>query len=217
VNAQQPVIILVAGPNGSGKTSITRAILQHKWMKGCEYINPDDIAQNEFGDWNNRNAILRAAQKAASLREQFLAERKSFAFESVFSASDKVEFLERSKEAGFFIRVFFIGTKDPTINASRIAGRVLEGGHDVPITKIVSRYSKSIAHCAAAVRIVDRLYVYDNSVDFRKPLLLFRTANGAMAKEYLTSMPWAKGIRDAVVPARHLEVVRSAQSISSSR
>ncbi len=67
--------------------------------------------------------------------------------------------------AGFFIRLFFVSTASPTINAERVANRVLNGGHDVPIPKIISRYDKSIANCKLLAPIVDRLYVYDNSVE----------------------------------------------------
>jgi len=48
--------------------------------------------------------------------------------------------------AGYFVRLFFVGTDDPSINAKRVAMRVIEGGHDVPIGKIISRYAKSLAN-----------------------------------------------------------------------
>jgi predicted ABC-type ATPase len=39
----------------------------------------------------------------------------------------------------------------------------MNGGHDVPITKIVSRYQKSIINCSRIVRKVPhRAYLYDN-------------------------------------------------------
>ncbi len=66
--------------------------------------------------------------------------------------------MNRAKEAGFFIRLFFICTNDPSINAQRVALRVMEGGHDVPIQKIINRYYRSIANCIEAVSIVDRAY-----------------------------------------------------------
>lgn len=47
---QKPKLIIVAGPNGSGKTTITEKLLMHEWMDGCVYINPDVIAQKEFGE-----------------------------------------------------------------------------------------------------------------------------------------------------------------------
>ena len=49
-DAQKPGLIVVAGPNGSGKTSITEKLLRHEWMAKCKYISPDLIALQEFGD-----------------------------------------------------------------------------------------------------------------------------------------------------------------------
>ncbi len=46
----KPVLIIIAGPNGSGKTSITSKIIKHDWMEDSIYINPDNIAQEKFGD-----------------------------------------------------------------------------------------------------------------------------------------------------------------------
>jgi predicted ABC-type ATPase len=43
-------LLIIAGPNGSGKTSVTDEILKHSWREGCEYINPDIIAQEKFGN-----------------------------------------------------------------------------------------------------------------------------------------------------------------------
>ena len=109
------------------------------------------------------------------------------------SADDKVDFIIRAKKEGFFIRLFFISTNHPTINAARIAARVMKGGHDVPITKIISRYYKSIGNCKMVSPIVDRLYVYDNSVDDEDAKLLFRLADGNVAKIYTDEIPqWAK-------------------------
>lgn len=190
----KPTLIVIAGPNGSGKTSITGQILRHEWVENCVYINPDNIAQQTFGDWNAPDAVLKAAQFATQLRENCLQNRKSFIFETVFSATDKVEFLERAQKLGYFVRLFFVGTNHPAINASRIAHRVMEGGHDVPISKIVSRYSKAISNCCTAATFVDRLYVYDNSEDYATAQLLFRTVNGNIHKIYQAINPWALSI-----------------------
>lgn len=48
----KPVLIVIVGPNGSGKTTITTRILQHEWMENAIYINPDQIAKDKFGEWN---------------------------------------------------------------------------------------------------------------------------------------------------------------------
>ena len=54
----KPILIVIAGPNGSGKTTITTQILHHDWMEDAIYINPDQIARDKFGDWNSREARL---------------------------------------------------------------------------------------------------------------------------------------------------------------
>lgn len=153
---RKPILIIIAGPNGSGKTSITFDILQHDWAKDCEYINPDNIARDIFGDWNSNEAVLKAAQLSTQMREDFITQGKSLVFETVLSAPDKIDFIKKAKNKGYFIRLFFVGTESPRINASRIAQRVIEGGHDVPITKIISRYGKSIANCCIVSKIADK-------------------------------------------------------------
>ena len=191
---EKPKLIIIAGPNGSGKTSVTGKILEHQWIEGCIYINPDNIARDDFGDWNSPEAVMKAANKAAEMREECLLKAEGILFETVLSAPDKLDYIQRAKDAGYFIRLFFVGTDHPSINASRIAHRVMEGGHDVPITKIISRFSKSIANCCIAATIVDRLYVYDNSVDYAEPKLLFRASDGKLEKEYSSINLWAQNI-----------------------
>lgn len=186
-------LIVIAGPNGSGKTSVTQKFLHHEWAEGTIYINPDEVAKEKFGDWNSKEAVLNAANYCAEWREQCLKDGISFVFETVFSAVDKIEFILRAKQAGFFIRLFFIATSNPAINASRIAHRVMKGGHDVPITKIISRYYKSIENCKIVASIVDRLYIYDNSIDNEDAKPLFRLSNGVMGKIYINDIPkWAQ-------------------------
>lgn len=56
----KPVLIIIAGPNSFGKTSVTTKILHHEWMEDAVYINPDVIAQEKYGDWNSKKAIIQS-------------------------------------------------------------------------------------------------------------------------------------------------------------
>ena len=192
---RKPVLIVIAGPNGSGKTSVTSKILHHEWMEDSVYINPDIVAQERFGDWNSKEAVMQAVKYCEEWRERCLTERKSLIFETVLSADDKIDFIERAKKSGFFVRLFFVCTESPLINASRIAQRVIKGGHDVPITKIVSRYQKSILNCKYISTKIDRTYLYDNSIDNAEQQLLLRLSDGVIIKRYVEQLPeWARQI-----------------------
>lgn len=196
---RKPVLIVICGPNGSGKTSTTRQVIKHEWSKQCVYINPDEIAQSKFGNWNDANAIRQAVEYCEEWREQLLKEHKDFIFETVLSSDEKIDFLKRAKAEGYFIRMFFICTESPAINAARIANRVMEGGHDVPILKIISRYEKSILNAKQVTGFVDRAYFYDNSVDNENAQILFRTIDGKFAKKYVESFPqWTETILEVI-------------------
>lgn len=193
--SHKPVLIVIAGPNGSGKTTITSKILRHEWLEDAVYINPDQVAQDKFGDWNSAEAVMQAAQYCEEQREECLVNKQSLIFETVLSSDGKVDFIRRAHDAGYFIRIFFVATNHPSINALRIAQRVMEGGHDVPITKVISRYYKSILNCKRCVTLADRIYIYDNSIADADARLLFRMTDGQLFKQYTDDIPeWAMTI-----------------------
>jgi predicted ABC-type ATPase len=195
----RPALLVIAGPNGAGKTTVTTRLRADHWSDGVEYLNPDDIAQERFGDWNSPKAVIDAALWAEARREELLDARKGIAFETVFSAPDKLDFVSRAKDAGYFVRVFFIGTSDPRINAARVADRVIRGGHSVPIDKIISRYLRSMANLRPAMALADRVYVFDNSVDGVDARLCARTQDGELRKVYGPLPQWVDA---AVAPLR---------------
>lgn len=187
----KPTLIIIAGPNGSGKTTITSQILKHEWTVNSIYINPDEIAQNQFGDWNNPKNSLKAAKLSDNLRHECIKNKENLIFETVFSRFDKLEFIEYAKKEGYFIRFFFVSTSHPSINASRITRRVLEGGHDVPIPKIIDRYFKSISNASMILKLVDRFYLFDNSIEEKNATLIFRASEGCLTKQYCDFPDWS--------------------------
>lgn len=189
----RPTLCVVAGPNGSGKTTTTMQLINNEWATDSVYINPDNIAQERFGSWNSPSSVLEAAKFASELRYKCLKDRVNFVFETVFSSQEKLDFIKQAHNEGYFIRFFYVCTSNPEINVHRITKRYLDGGHEVPISKIISRYYKSLFQAYEALLIVDRGYVYDNSVEGQLPVLLYRTVDGCLFKQYTPSIPeWAQ-------------------------
>lgn len=192
---KKPVMCIVAGPNGSGKTTTTEQLLKNEWGADSLYINPDIIAKDIYGDWNSTEAIMKAARKATEQRYECLKNGTDFVFETVFSSAEKMDFIQKAKEGGFFIRIFYVCTESPLININRIAQRYLNGGHEVPISKTISRYYSSLENISKAIKIADRVYLYDNSVENAAPRLILRTSDGVIAKQYTDDLPdWVSAI-----------------------
>jgi predicted ABC-type ATPase len=64
-----PVLLLVAGPNGSGKTTVTVCLREEQWSHNTEDLNPDDVARDRFGDWNSAEAVAKAARVGYSAQK----------------------------------------------------------------------------------------------------------------------------------------------------
>lgn len=153
---------LVAGPNGSGKSTFTDKILQQYVNLGV-YVNPDEIAKILEGDDFTR---AKEAQKAAiEQREQLLLHGKSMTYESVMSHHSHLKFLQSAKNIGYRTYLYFIGSEDPDINKDRVKNREKLGGHSVPEEKIVPRYKRTMNQLFDACLLVNRAYVFDNSLD----------------------------------------------------
>lgn len=155
-----PEIIVFAGPNGSGKTTIT------KLAKTIGlYINADDIkASSHCTD-------LEAAEQAEALREKAISAKIDFTFETVLSTDRNLNLLKKAKESGYFIRCIYVITSDSDINVMRVKARAYAGGHDVPDEKIKSRYDKALKLIPELVSICDIMHLYDNS---EEPFRIFK-------------------------------------------
>ena len=159
---KKPEVIVFAGPNGSGKSSVTSFLNPPQFL----YINADNIKRTmQYTD-------LQAAEEAEKMRERAIAERKDFSFETVLSTDRNLKLLIKAKNAGYFVRCYYVLTVDPIINISRIESRVRAGGHDVPSEKIIKRYYRALDLVHELIPVCDVCHIYDNSQD--KPYRIFK-------------------------------------------
>ena len=158
----RPLLVIFGGPNGSGKSTITTLFQERADFSFPErYINPDEIALSLGG--NTVEKAYEASAIAARQRLECIEQKQSFAFETVMSHPSKLAILETAREAGFETQLIFVATNNPLTNVERVKQRVLDGGHDVPENKIISRYHRSLSFLPKASEITDRTYIFDNS------------------------------------------------------
>jgi predicted ABC-type ATPase len=155
-----PVFLMFAGPNGSGKSTITQAF-RDRGLFPANYVNADDIARTLAGSLEEIG--YRAAQMAEVQRQELMQQRQSLAFETVMSHPSKLALLEQANSLGYRVMLVFVGTNNPQINVERVALRVRQGGHDVPIDKIIARYDRTLQLLPKAVELARVAYIFDNS------------------------------------------------------
>lgn len=160
----RPIIVALAGPNGSGKTAFYHA---HLAPAALRFVNPDELQADLQVDANE------AARLANEIRKTLVAERESFVFETVLSdpVGDKVAFLRAAVELGFTAVVCFIGLDDVAVSEERVAMRVAQGGHDVPSDKLAARFQRALGNLALAIQQLPHVLVFDNT-DLTRPFRL---------------------------------------------
>jgi predicted ABC-type ATPase len=167
-------LFIFAGPNGSGKSTIISEFISKYRLDDFEYINPDIYAKLYFYDVENElERYKKAFTYAEYKRKSAIADGKSIIIETVNSTENKFQFYEKCKNKGYKITVIFVCTQSSEINISRVALRISQGGHGVPLDKIVSRYERSLKNLYKLSTYADVLYLYDNSVDEEAPKLCF--------------------------------------------
>jgi predicted ABC-type ATPase len=159
--ATRPILHLIAGVNGAGKTSLYRYLLAQA-TPGAEFVNADEIARHR---WPGDEAahVVEAAALAGQRREELLAAGESFVAETVFSHPSKLEFVKRALESGFRVIVYHVHLDSAELAIARVATRVDSGGHDVPSDRVAARYERSLILIPLAAAIADMTLVFDNS------------------------------------------------------
>lgn len=158
----RPTLAVVAGPNGSGKTTLTRELVRAS--KGF-HVNPDDLATEKAAAEGNtfEDQVAWAAEESRRLRDEHVQNKKSVSYETVMSHSSHLDVMRAAQSQNMDVRLIYVFTQSPDINVARVRERVASGGHDVPETKIRSRYLGSLGQLMEACSIATHTLVFDNS------------------------------------------------------
>ncbi|WP_028604640.1 AAA family ATPase [Ottowia thiooxydans] len=159
--APRPVLYVLAGVNGAGKSSIGGHLLTRA---GLTWFNPDTFARELLAAIHCDQTTANAAAWTEGQRrlDEALAKGQSFAFETTLGGHSVAK---RLKGAGqtHDVLVWFCGLASPELHLARVHARVAAGGHDIPEAKIRERWVASIANLIALTPHLAEIRLFDNS------------------------------------------------------
>jgi predicted ABC-type ATPase len=162
-------VLIIAGPNGAGKTTFARAFLPEE--AHCpRFINADLIAAG-LSPFEPEAAVVRAARVMLEEIDGCIARGESFAFETTLAGRAYLRRIAAWRGAGWHVTLFFLALPNAEAAMARVAGRVRQGGHDIPGDVIRRRFDAGRANFERLYRqAVDDWLLYDNAGE--EPLLL---------------------------------------------
>lgn len=182
------VFYLFAGVNGAGKSTLYNSESLNNDIKNTIRINTDEIVR-EIGDWRNNSDQLKAAKMAINLRNECFLYGKSFNEETTLTGKTILKTIERAKELGYELQLFYVGVNSTEIAKERIKSRVEKGGHHIENDIVEKRYYESLKNLKEILLKFDKVYLYDNSKKYKN---IFSFSNNKILFKDNKSISWAK-------------------------
>jgi len=199
-----PVISVLAGVNGAGKSSLLGRLMREV---GSDYFNPDEVARRirEKTGCSANEANSLAWNEGKRNLELAIGDRFSYSFESTLGGHTIPSLLIDAANAGIQIVVWFVGLSSPEQHIARVGARVAAGGHDIPEETIRQRWDTSRRNIIALMPHLAELRVFDNSEEgnpatgtIPEPRLLLHFRHNRIvapsARKMSATPDWAKPI-----------------------
>jgi predicted ABC-type ATPase len=212
----RPVLFVLAGVNGAGKSSIGGHLLARN---GLSWFNPDTFARElkAATGCDQETANANAWHESMRRLEEAVAKGLNHAFETTLGGTSvTAKILQATKTHD--VLIWFCGLSSPELHIARVAARVVAGGHPIPEAKIRERYPLAQMNLIKLMPHAAYIKVYDNSAEAAAdgtvpdPILVLEMENGQIispAPNDLNALQrapeWTKSLLEAALrcgPAR---------------
>jgi predicted ABC-type ATPase len=170
-NGPKPILWLIAGANGVGKTTYARDHIQ-SYSGTKSFVNLDEIARG-LSPFEPEAQRVRAARVSlnylysvldiAAPETGDLDNRKSISLETTLAGLTHLRTIDRAKANGWRVHLLYFAVSSPEVALARIARRVSEGGHDIPESDARRRFKRSIENFGLYSLQCDLWRVFDNN------------------------------------------------------
>jgi predicted ABC-type ATPase len=195
------LILVLAGVNGAGKSSIAGASLR---AHGQACYNPDEEVHRLHGLYPQRrlrDIYHQVLVEGEGRLKEAIRQDHHYTFETTLGGDTTTGLLLDAIAAGVAVHIWYCGLNGPDLHVERVAARVARGGHRVSPALIHSRYRASMKNLCRLAPGVQELALYDNSAPLNsagKPDRLRRLLHlrdGQWLQLEIPTMPdWAKPV-----------------------
>jgi len=171
---QKPVLIILAGSAGAGKTTFYESKLKTVFPTLLK-ASASPLEQTE----TNRE------------RSRLLKEGQPFVYQD---ATIDSQIIREAHDSGFDVKVFYIATEDPNLNMGRVLVRVNNGGAFASLARIPDDYAQSMKQLSDVKKVADDLMLFDNTAHGRGHRLVAYFQAGELMKLARSVPKWAQKV-----------------------
>jgi len=135
-----PYIIVVAGPNGIGKTTFAKWYL--RMFADCELIVDPDAIARELINLPESERNVTAGRIALTMINERIEQRRSFAIETTLSGKTLAKVLHRAHELKYYIAIRLLWVPSVRITIERVEMRRQNGGHSIGLDDQLRRFDR---------------------------------------------------------------------------